>query len=159
MGVSPEDDETLDRAADLGIAFQLANIMRDLKEDCANGRCYLPVEWLRQAGLKRKGHLDPVHRDKLVALVARMGALADAYRASARVGVERLPYRSRWAVLSAAGIYGAIADKVVHRGARAWDSRAVVPKIEKLRHVAMCALVASLPRVGAKRSGLWTRPR
>ena len=159
MGVSPEDDETLDRAADLGIAFQLANIMRDLKEDCANGRCYLPVEWLSQAGLTREDHLDPVNRDKLVALGARMGALADAYQASARAGADRLPYRSRWAVLSAAGIYGAIAEKVVHRGARAWDSRAVVPKIEKLRHVAMSALVASLPPVGAKRSGLWTRPR
>jgi phytoene synthase len=46
MGVSPEDEDTLGRASDLGIAFQLANIARDLADDDSIGRCYLPEEWL-----------------------------------------------------------------------------------------------------------------
>ncbi|WP_290438444.1 phytoene/squalene synthase family protein, partial [Sphingobium phenoxybenzoativorans] len=46
MGVDPADEATLDRACDLGLAFQLANIARDVSEDDAAGRCYLPVEWL-----------------------------------------------------------------------------------------------------------------
>ena len=46
MGIDPDDERTLDRASDLGIAFQLANIARDVAEDAAADRCYLPVEWM-----------------------------------------------------------------------------------------------------------------
>ena len=46
MGVRSDDGDTLDRAADLGFAFQLANIARDIAEDDAADRCYIPVEWL-----------------------------------------------------------------------------------------------------------------
>src|SRR3546814_16133714 len=45
MGVDPRDETTLDRASDPGIAFQLANIARDVAEDAAADRCYLPVDW------------------------------------------------------------------------------------------------------------------
>ena len=48
MGVRPDDETVLDRACDLGIAFQLANIARDLGEDAAAGRCYLPEDWRAQ---------------------------------------------------------------------------------------------------------------
>ncbi|MFX4967367.1 squalene/phytoene synthase family protein, partial [Acinetobacter baumannii] len=46
MGVPADDDATLDRACDLGLAFQLANIARDVAEDARAGRCYLPQAWL-----------------------------------------------------------------------------------------------------------------
>ena len=49
MGV--RDVPTLQRAADLGIAFQLTNIARDVLDDAGNGRCYLPVAWLAEVGL------------------------------------------------------------------------------------------------------------
>lgn len=42
MGVPADDEATLDRACDLGLAFQLANIARDVAEDARAGRCYLP---------------------------------------------------------------------------------------------------------------------
>ena len=42
MGVDPDDSDTLDRASDLGLAFQLANIARDISADAAEGRVYLP---------------------------------------------------------------------------------------------------------------------
>src|SRR5690606_18505823 len=48
MGV--RDEATLDRACDLGIAFQLTNIARDIVEDAGIGRCYLPAAWLRELG-------------------------------------------------------------------------------------------------------------
>ncbi|MGJ3628708.1 squalene/phytoene synthase family protein [Sphingomonas sp. MMS24-JH45] len=48
MGVDPADEDTLDRACDLGLAFQLANIARDIEEDDRIGRCYLPQEWLAE---------------------------------------------------------------------------------------------------------------
>lgn len=159
MGVPPDDDEMLDRASDLGIAFQLANIARDLGEDNGVGRCYLPADWLREAHLSPRDHMEPAHRDALVPLAERLCRLVDTYEASARVGAARLPFRSRWAVLSAARIYGAIARKVAERGAGAWDSRTVVPKSEKLTHVLAAAGEALRKPPAVSRSGLWTRPR
>jgi phytoene synthase len=131
MGVSPQDQETLDRACDLGLAFQLSNIARDIVEDDAAGRCYLPVEWLVEQDIEPGQHTKPHHRRELADMAARLVALVEKHEAAARVGAERLPFRSRWAVLSAARIYGAIGRKVRARGTQAWNSRVYVPRYEK----------------------------
>lgn len=133
MGVDREDADTLNRACDLGIAFQLGNIARDIAEDHAAGRIYLPADWLAKAGIAPQDLMAPRHRDALVAMVARLCTMARRYEASARVGAARLPLRSQWSVLAAAGIYGAIARKVAARRARAWDRRVTTSKPEKLR--------------------------
>ncbi|KPF55560.1 phytoene synthase [Novosphingobium sp. AAP1] len=132
MGVSPDDDDTLDRAADLGLAFQLANIARDLAEDDAAGRCYLPAEWLAEVDLPPGEQLKPQYRATLAILAQRMCAMAQAHECSARIGAGRLQPRQRWAILAAAGIYGDIARKVAARGDRAWHSRTVVSGKAKL---------------------------
>ena len=54
MGVHPDDGETLDRACDLGLAFQIANIARDIVEDNDAGRCYLPQTWLDEMRSNRQ---------------------------------------------------------------------------------------------------------
>ncbi len=150
MGVAPDDEDTLDRASDLGLAFQLSNIARDIVEDHGVGRVYIPAEW---------GKVDPADRVGLAAIAERIGALVERYEASARVGAARLPFRARWAVLSAANIYGGIARKVVARGTSAWDSRTVVHKPEKLLLV-INALVECGDRPDpVDRAGLWARPR
>jgi len=102
MGIAPDDEETLDRAADLGIAFQLANIARDLTEDARVGRVYLPVAWLEEAGLTAADLAAPEKSAALAGLAARLAQLEARYRASAKVGAARLPFRCRWAVLAAA---------------------------------------------------------
>src|SRR5580658_9082928 len=51
MGVEPDDLPTLRRAQDLGLAFQLTNIARDVTDDAANERIYLPLAWLSDAGV------------------------------------------------------------------------------------------------------------
>jgi 15-cis-phytoene synthase len=135
MGVPASDEDTLDRACDLGIAFQLANIVRDVWEDDANGRCYLPMEWLAEADLPPGEVTKPHYRDALVPLVAQACALARDYEASARVGAARLDFRQRWAVLSAAGIYGGIACEVERLGAHAWDHRVSTSRAFKVRTV------------------------
>jgi phytoene synthase len=133
--VAPDDEPTLDRAADLGIAFQLANIARDLTDDAAVGRIYVPQAWLDETGLSGERMADPENREALAGIAARLCALERRYRDSARTGAGRLPFRSRWAVLAAARIYGAIADKVAALGPAAWDRRVTTDKAEKLRHV------------------------
>ena len=136
MGVSPDDEETLGRASDLGIAFQLSNIARDLADDDAIGRCYLPSEWLAEMDIPPGQQMSPQYRERIAVLAARLAEMVERYEASARIGARRLPFRARWAVLTAAGIYGDIAREVVKRGPRAWDSRVVTSRRAKLGWVA-----------------------
>jgi phytoene synthase len=138
MGVDPQDEATLGHACDLGYAFQLANIARDVREDAEAGRCYLPQDWLDEVGLDA-----PEKSPQLAMLTERLATLAAGYEASARIGARKLPFRSRWAVLAAAGIYGDIAREVGRRGEKAWDQRVVTTKTAKLGWVAR-ALVAAV---------------
>lgn len=157
MGVSPDDRDTLDRAADLGIAFQLANIARDIVDDAKVGRVYLPAQWLAEEGLTGADLCAAAPRPALARLTHRLSDMADGYRRSARVGAARLPFRSRWAVLSASGIYGEIATRAVMLGPRAWDSRITTSKAEKAALVMEAFWEALWPVRPAPRAGLWTR--
>jgi phytoene synthase len=143
MGVAPDEEETLARASELGIAFQLSNIARDLRDDHEAGRCYLPAEWIQLHDLDGRDPLRPDRREALVAVAARLTRLALRYEASAHAGVARLPFRARWAVLAAARVYGAIGRRVESLGAAAWESRVVVPRREKLSYL-LPALVEAI---------------
>ncbi len=160
MGVDATEDATLDRACDLGLAFQLANIARDVAEDAAAGRCYLPQDWLAAAGIKEADLMAAQHRSALTDITKRLCDMSERYEASAKVGAAHLPLRARWAVLSAAGIYGDIARKVRAQGAAAFDARVFSPKSAKLAWVvrAYWPTLSNKPKV-IVRDGLWTRLR
>ena len=159
MGVSSQDDDTLDRACDLGLAFQLANIARDVVPDAATGRCYLPRQWLDAEGIEEAQLARPNHRAALARLAARLVHLSRPYRWSARIGAARLPVRSRLAVLAADGIYGAIGEQVLALGERAWDQRVRVSGAGKLVLLGQAALRSFGSPVNTPRDGLWTRSR
>lgn len=135
MGVDKDDAWLLDRACDLGIAFQLANIARDMAEDADAGRCYIPMEWLAEEDIEPGQEMKPHHRQEMADLARRLIARMETHEAAARLGAAKLPFRRRWAVLAAANIYGAIGREVVARGPRAWDQRVVIGRREKLRQV------------------------
>ncbi|MDF7777542.1 phytoene/squalene synthase family protein [Sphingomonas sp. AOB5] len=162
MGVKPDDDAVLDRACDMGLAFQLANIARDVEEDDRVGRCYLPEEWLVEVDIPPGQHMKPPFRSRLAMLMRRMAAKAEAHEASARAGTPALGWRSAWAVLAAAGIYGDIARKVAARGEHAWDHRVTTSGFEKIGWIAR-SLGQAIRRKSlyppVSRDGLWTRPR
>ena len=157
MGVPSSERDTLDRASDLGIAFQLANIARDIVDDAKVGRTYIPADWLAAEGLSGADLSDPEHRSALASLTRRLADLAERYRRSSKVGAARLPFRSRWAVLSAAGIYGEVATRAVSLGTRAWDRRISISKAEKFALVIEAFGEALLPAPKISREGLWTR--
>jgi len=162
MGVAPDDEATLTRACDLGLAFQLANIARDIAEDGAAGRCYLPAAWLAEAGIDPADPLASHSRGALAGLAERVATLAGRYEKSARLGTPALAFRSAWAVLAAAGIYGEIARHVAADPAGALDRRMFTTKAEKLRWLLRAAgqsarreaLYPPVPRDAA----LWQRP-
>lgn len=162
MGV--RDDETLDRASDLGLAFQLTNIVRDIVPDAAVGRVYLPATWLAEAGLSRDTLAEPRHRAALLSVAQRMLATAEAYYASSEAGVARLPVRSAWAVATARKVYREIGREVLRRGPAAWDGRVSTSKRQKIWAALSgggAAVGARLPGrgPGTARSGLYVRPR
>ena len=159
MGVDPKDEPTLDRACDLGLAFQLANIARDLDEDDKAGRCYLPQDWLSDMDIPPGQTMSPHYRERIASLAKRLCDASEHYEASARAGAAKLPFRARWAVLAAAGIYGDIARNVRSAGSHAWDQRVFTSKSEKLAWVAKAFWQAlrNDPAITA-RNGLWTRP-
>ncbi|MEO7787375.1 MAG: phytoene/squalene synthase family protein [Sphingomicrobium sp.] len=158
MGVPASETDTLNRAADLGLAFQLANIARDIVDDAKVGRRYLPDEWLAAEGLTGADLADPAHRPALARIARRLATLADRYRKSSKVGAARLPFRSRWAVLSAAQIYGKVAERAVELGDRAWDERISIRRREKFALVLAALTDALRSPEQISREGLWTRP-
>lgn len=160
MGVAPDDEVTLDRASDLGMAFQLANIARDVAEDAAADRCYLPVDWMVELDIPPGQHMHPAFRSRLAVMAKWLAEMAEEYEASARWGARKLPPRSRWAVLAAAGIYGDIAREVRARGNQAWDHRTRTSRRAKFGWIARAgwSVLRRPPRRRISRDGLWTRP-
>jgi len=140
MGV--RDTKNLQRAADLGIAFQLTNIARDVVDDARNGRCYLPAEWLAEAGISAEGLARPENRVAVAVVVRRLLAESDRYYRSAHAGLQSLSFRSAWAVATALGVYRDIGSLVLARGAQAWDTRAVVGMPRKMLYLSVGALRA-----------------
>lgn len=159
MGV--EDDAVLDHACDLGLAFQLTNIARDIVEDAAVGRCYVPAAWLREAGIPPGEVGLPRHRAALARVAARLVDHAEPYYDSALDGIAALPLRSAWAIASARNVYRQIGIVVKRRGAHAWDERAGTSKATKLLLLAkggLEALFSRARRPGKRPAGLWRRP-
>jgi len=163
MGARGED--TLDRASDLGIAFQMTNIARDVVDDAEAGRVYLPGDWLRGAGVPLAEIASPEHRPAVSSVVARLLAEADRHYASAEVGLARLPFRAAWAVAAARRVYRDIGRLVRERGPRAWDRRASTGRGRKILLTlaaagdAVAATRDRARRLPVPRDGLWTRPQ
>lgn len=155
------DEPTLDRACDLGLAFQLTNIARDIVDDAAVGRCYLPEEWLEELAVPRDQVADIHHRPAVAVLGQRLVEQAEPYYASAQAGLSALPWRSAWAVATAAAVYRQIGMKVLEAGDHAWDERISTSKAEKIGAVLTGlwrAVTSRFARWPARPGNLWQRP-
>ena len=149
MGVS--DEKALRHAADMGTAMQLTNIARDLVEDHARGRIYLPLSWLAEAGIPPEELAHAGRRRELAALARRLLAAADGYYRSGDAGLRYLPLRSACAVAAARRIYAGIGERVLRRKERAWDSRTYTTGPGKLALVVrgLAQVAGSLPQRAA----------
>ncbi|MEY4083037.1 MAG: prephytoene pyrophosphate synthase CrtB [Pseudomonadota bacterium] len=135
MGV--REPWALARACELGVAMQLTNIARDVGEDAAMGRCYLPRDWLKAEGLEPDDFLArPTFSPALGRVVSRLLDHANELYGRAEQGVAALPRACRPAIVSARTIYADIGREIARRGFNSVDHRAVVSKHRKLVRVA-----------------------
>ena len=115
MGV--RDPERLAAAVDLGVAMQLSNIARDVGEDARNGRIYLPLDWMVQAGIDPDAFLaNPRYSADLGCVVAKLLEAADEHYRRAAAGIARLPLGCRLGIGAAGLLYAEIGREVARRG-------------------------------------------
>jgi phytoene synthase len=138
--------EIVARACDLGVAMQLSNIARDVGEDAAAGRLYLPLQWLREAGIDPDAWLDrPRFTPALGAVVRQLLARADTLYVRAGSGVRRLPTLCRPGIGAARLLYAEIGHEVARRGGDSIAGRAVVPPARKLALLGRSMAEAVIP--------------
>jgi phytoene synthase len=154
------DPRTLARASDLGLAFQLTNIARDIVEDAEGGRCYLPQAWLRRRGLAPEEVADPAFGERVFPLVRELVDAAEPYYASAAIGIRALPLRAAWAIATARSVYRDIGRARVRAGPTGLARRVFTGRGRKGWRVVTGGarvLGSRVPRRRAQaRSGLWT---
>ena len=125
---SPAADQV---AWHLGRALQLTNILRDVAEDAARGRLYLPREWLAEAGVPANPATAP-HDPGLAVVCARVAAEAHRHFAAARAAMRRCtPGAMRPARLMGAS-YLALLRRLERRGWTRPELPVRVPKWQKL---------------------------
>lgn len=123
------DADSLDRGERLGIAMQYTNVIRDVAEDRALGRNYLPQQEFPGASDAQ--------------IMRELAGIAREYYREARVLAARVPNDgSRAALLMTAEIYGGILDRVERQDYDPLRGRAYVPGREKIWRAARCLIEA-----------------
>lgn len=126
-----EDDATLDYAEHLGLAFQLTNIIRDVREDAALGRVYLPRDEMQRFGVGA-AHLNaPATSNALKDLLRALAQRAQWHYAHA---VDVLPRRDRYRQrcgLIMAEVYRETLDAIERDGFRVLEHRTRLPASRK----------------------------
>ncbi len=138
-------------AEETGVAFQLTNILRDVKEDAERGRVYLPVDLMQEfnVGLERWGDLargSPMSEPER-ALLATVGVRAERYYLAAGKLIPLLDRDSRAAMWVLLTIYHRLLAKIADRGMDVFGERVGVPTSEKLAILLRGAGMAAWNRV------------
>jgi 15-cis-phytoene synthase len=134
----------LRRADHLGIAMQLTNICRDVVEDEARDRVYLPVELLAVA---TRPSAVP---ERAAGAVAALLRLADAYYRSGDRGLSALPARCALGIRAARLIYAEIGAVLARRGFAIAAARAIVSPARKLWLVVRACVATAAAALGPR---------
>jgi len=118
-------------ARDLGIAFQLTNIIRDVGEDAARGRIYLPQDELARYGVAPSAILKHEGGEGFAALMAHQVRRAREWYARALEALPPADRRAQRTGLVMAAIYRALLDEIERDGYRVLDRRIALTPLRK----------------------------
>ncbi len=127
-----KDERAFDYAKQLGIAMQLTNILRDIKEDKDMGRIYLPQKDLVRFGVLEQDILEEKVTPRLKELMKFQIERADRYYTESMPGISLLETESQYAIYSAAKIYRGILRKIEEHNYNPFLSRVFVPSSRKI---------------------------
>ena len=140
-----KDPMALPHAVDLGIAMQLTNICRDVRDDALAGRRYLPATMLGDLATNELVEPSVEIQPQLQQCLRTLLEIAESYYRSGELGLSYLPLGARAGILTAARLYRAIGTGIKNRHHRYWQGRVVVRPIEKAALTAR--LLLSVPVV------------
>ena len=126
------DRMTLKYAHDLGLAFQLTNIIRDVGEDARRGRIYLPQDELAHFGVAEGDLVHARYSDDFRRLMEFQVERAKATYQQAFAQLPAADRKAQRAGLIMAAIYRATLDEIVRDGCRVLDRRTSLPPLRKL---------------------------
>ncbi|MFA5506241.1 MAG: phytoene/squalene synthase family protein [Vulcanimicrobiota bacterium] len=138
--------EALSQAEARGIAFQLTNILRDVKEDAERGRIYLPLEDLEKFGLTEEQFLLGQASPEMERFLKFQVERARGYYARSQELVGRVNPESRASLEAMTQIYRAVLEKVDSLGLGVFQQRASLSKMEKLALAGKTALSGAFKR-------------
>jgi 15-cis-phytoene synthase len=119
-------------ARDLGIAFQLTNIIRDVGEDARRGRVYLPQQDLAQFDVVSSSLADGTMSDNFRRLMAFEVDRARAWYERAMAQLDPGDRRDQRAGLIMAAIYRTLLEEIARDGYRVLDRRIALTPLRKL---------------------------
>ncbi|MEJ5212209.1 MAG: presqualene diphosphate synthase HpnD [Burkholderiales bacterium] len=126
------DRRTLKYAHDLGLAFQLTNIIRDVGEDARRNRIYLPLDELARFGVSEQDILAGRHTPAFRALMAFQASRARELYARALAQLPAADRRNQRPGLAMSAIYQALLTEIERDGFQVLDRRTALTPLRKL---------------------------
>jgi phytoene synthase len=130
---NPQAEKLAERC---GIAFQLTNIVRDVKEDAAMGRIYLPAEELKQYGLSAADIASGTDLARIQPLLRLQAERARDFYKSGRELVEYIDDDSRPALWTLVEIYSRLLEKITKADYNVFGEKIRLTTSEKLKVLA-----------------------
>ena len=127
-----ENDKDKYYAIDLGIAMQITNICRDVFEDAANRRIYIPKE------IMPNDDLNSIDNQEIFKYVCELHDFAEEYYSSALNGITSIPLKSRFSILLALRLYQAIGRKILSNENLFFKQTINTTLLEKLKIFLKC---------------------
>jgi phytoene synthase len=153
------DRGALARACDLGVAMQLTNIARDIGEDALEGRLYLPLDWLDEAGITPEEFLaDPRPTKAIKAMAKQLVMQANRLYMRSEAGVAALPRSCRPGIFAARHIYAGIGSQLTHMGYDSISARARTSKAQKIGWLGQSVLQAGFSMIMPRSAVLFAEP-
>jgi len=131
--LGPLHNDAFEAAKKLGIAFQLANFIRDVDEDLDRGRVYLPIKELAQFGVTREMLEERVLTPEIVEALKFQIARVRQLQSEAAPGIAMLEATSRPCIKAASTLYCGIVDEVEKIGYDIFNQRAKTSTGRRMR--------------------------
>lgn len=127
------DRATLEYAHDLGMAFQLTNIIRDVGEDARRGRIYIPLDELEQAGVSEQQLLNSQASPQMRALLIKQIERAEMFYDKALNQLPKKDIRAQLPGLMMAAIYRALLQEIKPDPNLVLTHKIILPPFRKLK--------------------------